>query len=461
MANFAFIPPDKITPHPKNVRRSAVADDEMLDSIRVGGIVTALTVAPAPDGDSYTLIAGHRRLDGARTLGLSTVPAMIRNDLVTEQQQLEAMLIENGRRTDLSPMEEADAYAQLELFGCKPEDIAHVTGCAVSTVKARLQLVRLPESTRDKIHDRQLTLDDAAALLEFADDPETLSRLEDLGGSGANLRYHVERERSARQRAAAHAEIIAGFGGRGIKPVEKVQGRWPWHAGDGAHGDVVPLSWLPDDADIPDEDLAYAHGGYSDPFLVCTRASAYRPQADPGASAERAEQEAEAERRRAEDAQRRADERSALRLRVDHAMGAVGAPRLPKPLLALVGLAITEVIRYGEGFHGDALLHALGHDLDIDPGGVYVPWATRVAPVLADLTTDTKRTRALSAYLVAVMEGQLAEVQHSDEVDEVLEGLAVFDWLTATGYQATPVDVAMREQLQSRLADLDTEAVAS
>lgn len=201
--SFATIALTNINPHPANPRRHAVADDELVDSIKAMGVLTPVAVAPA--GDHYVLIGGHRRFDGANKAGLDDIPAVIREDLNTEAAQLEAMLVENLHRVDLTPVEEADAYEQLALFGMKPAEIAKATGRKASTVKARLKLKALPEKTRGRLHDGQITLGDAEALLEFADDSDTLAKLEKAIGTG-NFAYQVQWARDARKRERAIAE---------------------------------------------------------------------------------------------------------------------------------------------------------------------------------------------------------------------------------------------------------------
>ncbi len=80
--------------------------------------------------------------------------------------------MENLLRTDISEVEEAQAYEQLVLGGMDAKVIAAKTGRSLRTVKSRLKLNDLPEKAREQLHDGQATLADAQALLEFADDHE-------------------------------------------------------------------------------------------------------------------------------------------------------------------------------------------------------------------------------------------------------------------------------------------------
>lgn len=220
-----------IEKHPKNPRRRATADPELVESIRTNGLIQPVVVAPLPLPEAkpgmgvpmqrYILIAGHRRLDGAKKAKLKTIPAVIRDDLVTEGQQLEAMLIENGRREDLTPIEEAEGYAQLQLFGYKQKDIAKAVGRDPKTVASRLRLVKLAKSTKDRVHKGQMTLEDALAVVEFADDPETTKRLEKAaaGGTSWSLKHELDLAKKARKYAREAADLAADLKARGIPEI--------------------------------------------------------------------------------------------------------------------------------------------------------------------------------------------------------------------------------------------------
>ena len=69
------LPPDKLAPfakHPYRVREDA-AMDELVESIRVHGILSPMLARPK--GEGYELVSGHRRRLAAQKLGLPTVPA--------------------------------------------------------------------------------------------------------------------------------------------------------------------------------------------------------------------------------------------------------------------------------------------------------------------------------------------------------------------------------------------------
>ena len=102
------LPPDKLSPfakHPYQVREDA-AMDELVESIRVHGILSPLLARPK--GEGYELVSGHRRRLAAQKLGLSTVPVLVRE--MTDDEAVVLMVDSNLQRENLLPSEKAFAY---------------------------------------------------------------------------------------------------------------------------------------------------------------------------------------------------------------------------------------------------------------------------------------------------------------------------------------------------------------
>ena len=92
----------------------------------------------------YELIAGERRWRAAREAGITTVPAVVRE--ADDRDTLLLGLVENVAREDLSPIEEARAYALLiDEFGFSLGEVAERVGSSKPTVSNRIRLLELPE----------------------------------------------------------------------------------------------------------------------------------------------------------------------------------------------------------------------------------------------------------------------------------------------------------------------------
>ena len=102
------LPLDKLKPF-KNHPLKVMEDEEMerlKESIRVSGVLLPALARPTEDG--YELISGHRRLAACRTLGMSTMPVIIRT--LTDEEAIITMVDSNLQREHILPSEKAFAY---------------------------------------------------------------------------------------------------------------------------------------------------------------------------------------------------------------------------------------------------------------------------------------------------------------------------------------------------------------
>jgi len=160
------VPTADLRPNPRQPRRDLARSEleELAESIREHGVLQPLVVTPASDGNGYLLIAGERRLEAARLIGLETVPVVVR--VADERQSLVLALVENLQREDLHPLESAEGYRQLvEDFGLSHEEVAKRVGKSRSTVSNTLRLLRLPASVRQALGAGRLSEGHARALL--------------------------------------------------------------------------------------------------------------------------------------------------------------------------------------------------------------------------------------------------------------------------------------------------------
>jgi len=185
------------------------AIEELAESIRTQGVIQPLVVAPEADG-GYTIIAGERRWRASLRAGLDAVPVVVRM-VADDRELLELALVENLQRSDLNPLEEADAYLALqEKFGLSQEEIAARVGKARTTVTNALRLLRLPEEVQGLLRGGQLTAGQARPLLGLATPEEQVALAERAVRAGLSAR-DLERAAAAREKprkkAARPAEV--------------------------------------------------------------------------------------------------------------------------------------------------------------------------------------------------------------------------------------------------------------
>jgi ParB family chromosome partitioning protein len=128
--------------------------EELAVAIRAQGIIEPLIVRP--DGDSYELIAGERRLRAARLAELTEVPVIVRE--LDDRAALEMSLVENLLREDLNPIEEGQALARLNRdFNLTHDEIASRIGKSRSYVSNIIRLIELPAEVLAMIGRGELT----------------------------------------------------------------------------------------------------------------------------------------------------------------------------------------------------------------------------------------------------------------------------------------------------------------
>lgn len=142
---------EQIRPNPHQPRTVFAPEQlqELADSIRTHGVIQPLILKQGP-GEGYTLIAGERRWQAAKLAGLTHVPVVLRE--ADDQGLMELALIENVQRADLSPLESAEAYQQLQNeFGLSHEQIAQRVGKSRVAVTNTIGLLDLSPAVKQAL----------------------------------------------------------------------------------------------------------------------------------------------------------------------------------------------------------------------------------------------------------------------------------------------------------------------
>lgn len=184
---------------------------ELAQSIREYGIIQPLVVTAAPAG-RYQLIAGERRLKAARTIGLATVPVLVRQ--AEEQKKLELSLIENVQRHDLNPIEEALSYRKLiDEFSMTQEDVAVRVGKSRSTVANTVRLLNLPSSIIEGLERGAITMAHAKVILSYETEEAQLQAFKRIVAGNLTVQEATRVSTPLRKNAkmAAHDPITASW----------------------------------------------------------------------------------------------------------------------------------------------------------------------------------------------------------------------------------------------------------
>jgi len=176
---------------------------ELAASIQRHGLLSPLTVTP--DGDSYRLLAGNRRLQALHSIGATTAPCNVISPADFDPGEI--TLAENLIRLNLSPVEEAYAFAlHLNNTGETQDELAQRLGQERTYVTRRLLLLDLDDITLGALQDGLINLSQAL-LLRRIEDPNVRERfIEHTQTYGANVRtmqYWITNYEKEQARAAA------------------------------------------------------------------------------------------------------------------------------------------------------------------------------------------------------------------------------------------------------------------
>lgn len=186
-AGVTEIAVSQLDPNPDQPRRTfdTQALEALAESIRQAGVLQPLLVVE--NGARYRIVAGERRYRAARMAGLQSVPCVVRD--MTEQERMEAALIENLQREDLNPIEEAAGIrALMEECGYTQELAAKRVGRSRPAVANLLRLLQLPESIREMVKAGELSAGHARVLAGLADESRQLALAERAVREGMSVR---------------------------------------------------------------------------------------------------------------------------------------------------------------------------------------------------------------------------------------------------------------------------------
>ncbi|MCV3554976.1 ParB/RepB/Spo0J family partition protein [Pediococcus ethanolidurans] len=156
-----------IHPNPYQPRHNfdSKALRELANSIQESGVFQPIIVRKqTASAHYYELIAGERRFRAAKMAGLHTVPALISQ--LSDAETMEAAVIENLQREDLTPLEEAQAYDSLMAkLNFTQAQVSEKLGKSRPYIANYLRLLRLPQTIKNMLQAGELSMGQARTLL--------------------------------------------------------------------------------------------------------------------------------------------------------------------------------------------------------------------------------------------------------------------------------------------------------
>lgn len=211
-ATFAEIDVELVVPNPKQPRE--VFDESELEelaaSIREIGVLQPIVVRPVDGSDEkyaeivearssegieelpeFELIMGERRLRATKLAGLDLIPAIVRD--TEDVHLLRDALLENLHRTQLNPIEEANAYQQLMSdFGYTQQELSERIARSRPQIANSLRLLKLPPTVQRKLAAGVISASHARALLGLPNAMQMEALAERIIAEGLSVRTTEE-----------------------------------------------------------------------------------------------------------------------------------------------------------------------------------------------------------------------------------------------------------------------------
>ena len=215
------VPINQISPNPRQPRTvfDETALNELIASIKSVGILQPPVVRKVAE-NKYELIMGERRYRAAKAAGLTSIPVIIRQ--TPDNELLRDALIENIHRSNLNPLEEGAAYAQLlSDFGCTHDELALKLGRSRPLISNTIRLLNLPDSVQRKVASGVISAGHARALLGLTDAAEIEKLASRIVAEGLSVRSTEEIIATMKPTSkSAKKSSVKGVSGAGLAAAE-------------------------------------------------------------------------------------------------------------------------------------------------------------------------------------------------------------------------------------------------
>ena len=225
VAQQSEVPINQISANPRQPRTvfDETALNELIASIKSVGILQPPVVRKVAE-NKYELIMGERRYRAAKAAGLTSIPVIIRQ--TPDNELLRDALIENIHRSNLKPLEEGAAYAQLlSDFGCTHDELAIKLGRSRPLISNTIRLLNLPDSVQRKVASGVLSAGHARALLGLTDATEIEKLASRIVAEGLSVRSTEEIIATMKPtNKSLKKSSVKGVSGAGLAAAELLSG---------------------------------------------------------------------------------------------------------------------------------------------------------------------------------------------------------------------------------------------
>jgi len=192
VGRFEVMDRSRIRPSKTNPRKTFIQSfiEELAQNIGAHGLAMPPLIRPVPPdpdypGTDHEVVAGEQRYRATGVLNWSKLPVYIRD--LTDQQALEIQVIENLKRKDLHPLEEAEGFDKLmKEYGYTADTLAEKVKHSKSTIYASLKLLALCKDARKAFFDGRITQSTALLVARIPSSKLQVQAISEVGGDKDN-----------------------------------------------------------------------------------------------------------------------------------------------------------------------------------------------------------------------------------------------------------------------------------
>ena len=198
-------------------------DKELVESIKQVGVLEPV-VARRDDTGTVLVRMGQRRTIAACEAGATTIPVFVTEAADDTARRIIEQLAENDHRKALTGAEHVAAFQQLAFEGLSVATIAKQTRHSSKAVKDALAVAENAGAS-EAIAKHDLTLDQAAALIEFEGDSDTVDALIEVATESPEQFAHAtQRARDEKRLTAIRETAVADLIERGFTVLDHEPG---------------------------------------------------------------------------------------------------------------------------------------------------------------------------------------------------------------------------------------------
>ncbi|SDU77111.1 ParB/RepB/Spo0J family partition protein [Jiangella alkaliphila] len=203
-----------------NIRTKVKMPRWFLASVRQNGVITPLIAHPGPGG-TVVVRDGQMRTLAAREVGCPTVPVWIVDRDDERRLRIIEQYITGVHRLALSERDKADAWRQLSLDGMSVTAISRQTGAKREDIRTGIAVAD-HETAAAAVADYDLTLDQAAVLIELDDDPDAVAKLREVAKTQPeDFDHAAQRARNAKTRRDELDQARADLEAKGYTIIDR------------------------------------------------------------------------------------------------------------------------------------------------------------------------------------------------------------------------------------------------